>query len=41
MGGVVVVGCWMDVLLRYVQFSLVYTGPARGVLSPNGAAAFH
>ena len=27
----------MDVLLRYVQFSLVYTGPARGFLSPTSA----
>ena len=32
---------WMAVLLRYVQFSLEYTGPARDVLSPTGATAYH
>ena len=30
----------MAVLLRYVQFSLVFTGPAGDFLVPTGAAAY-
>ena len=31
----------MDVLLRYAQIYLVYTGPDRVFPSPTGAAAYH